>query len=58
MCLVIGDWVVRALGLAAIYDHVILVVPANPFRKRCLKWMQENGVNGDAFEIQVISPEP
>ena len=53
-----GDWVVRALGLAAIYDHVILVVPANPFRKRCLKWMQENGVNGDAFEIQVISPEP
>ena len=54
----LADWTVRALGLAAIYDRVILVVPTAALKKRCLAWLDANGIRADAFELQVITPEP
>jgi hypothetical protein len=52
----LGDWIVRALGLGAIYERVILVVPTAALKKACLKWMQANGIADDAFAIQIIPP--
>ena len=52
----LADWIVRALGLRAIYERVILVVPTAPLKKACLKWMRLNGIAAEAFEIQVIPP--
>jgi hypothetical protein len=53
-----GDWLIRALGLSAIYERVILVVPTAAIKKRCLAWLDANGIRLGAFEIQVITPEP
>jgi hypothetical protein len=53
-----GDWLIRALGLSAIYERVILVVPTATIKKRCLAWLDANGIRPGAFEIQVITPEP
>jgi hypothetical protein len=54
----LGDWLIRALGLSAIYERMILVVPTAAIRKRCLAWLDANGIRPGAFEIQVITPEP
>jgi hypothetical protein len=54
----LGDWLVRALGLSAIYERVILVVPTAAIKKRCLAWLDANGIRAGAFDIQVITPEP
>jgi len=52
----LGDWIVRALGLSAIYERVILVVPAARLKQASLKWMRANGIGEDAFDIQIIPP--
>jgi hypothetical protein len=52
------DWLIRALGLSAIYERVILVAPTAAIKKRCLAWLDANGIRPGAFEIQVITPEP
>jgi hypothetical protein len=54
----LGEWIVRALGLARLFERVILVVPAASIRRRCLKWMRANDIAETAFEIQVITPDP
>jgi hypothetical protein len=54
----LGDWIVRALGLAAIYDRVILVLPTAALKKRCIAWLEANGMRPTVFELQVITPEP
>jgi len=54
----LGDWLVRALGLSAIYERVILVVPTAAIKKRCLAWLEANRIRPGAFELQVITPEP
>ena len=35
-----------------------LVVPTATIKKRCLAWLNANGIRPSAFEIQVITPEP
>lgn len=52
----LGDWIVRALGLRAIYQRVILVVPTAALKKACLKWMRANAIREGSFDIQVIPP--
>jgi hypothetical protein len=54
----LGDWLIRALGLSAIYERVILVVPTAAIKKRCLVWLDANGIRPGAFELQVITPAP
>jgi hypothetical protein len=54
----LGDWLVRALGLSAIYERVILVVPTGAIKKRCIAWLAANRIRPGAFEIRVITPEP
>jgi hypothetical protein len=54
----LGDWLVRALGLSTIYERVILVVPTAAIKKRCLAWLEANGIRPGAFELQVITPDP
>jgi hypothetical protein len=54
----LGDWIVKALGLKAIYPRVILVVPTPSIKRRCLAWLRANDLNEAAFEIQVISRKP
>jgi hypothetical protein len=49
-----SDWIVRALGLRSLYQRVILVVPKAAIRKRCLTWLNANGLVEDAFDIQII----
>jgi hypothetical protein len=54
----LGDWIVKALGLCAIYERVILVVPTAAIKKRCIAWLETNGIRSTAFELQVVTPEP
>jgi hypothetical protein len=54
----LGDWIVRALGLARLFERLVLVVPAASIRRRCLTWMRANDIAETAFEIQVITPDP
>jgi hypothetical protein len=54
----LGDWLVRTLGLSAIYERAILVVPTAAIKKRCLAWLEANGIRPGAFELQVITPDP
>jgi len=54
----LGDWLVRALGLSAIYERVILVVPTAAIKKRCISWLETNGIRPTVFELQVITPVP
>ena len=54
----LGDWLVRTLGLSAIYERAILVVPSAAIKKRCLAWLDANGIRPGAFELQVITPDP
>jgi hypothetical protein len=54
----LGEWVVKALGLAALYERVILVVPTAALKRRSHAWLDANGLGGDRFEIQVVTPEP
>jgi hypothetical protein len=54
----LGDWIVKALGLKAIYPRVILVVPTSSIKRRCLAWLRANDLDEAAFEIQVISRKP
>jgi hypothetical protein len=54
----LGDWIVKALGLAALYSRVILVVPTATLKNKCAAWLRKHGVRRAAFEIQVITPEP
>jgi hypothetical protein len=52
------DWLIRALGLSTIYERVILVAPTAAIKKRCLAWLDANGIKPGKFEIQVVTPEP
>lgn len=54
----LGDWIVKALGLSAIYEQVILVVPTAAMRKECLAWLRAHGIREPRFALQVITPEP
>jgi hypothetical protein len=54
----LGDWIVKALGLGAIYRQVILVVPNATIKKDCQAWMRANAVPNVPFSIQIITPEP
>jgi hypothetical protein len=54
----LGDWIVKALGLGAIYQQVILVVPTAAIKKECQAWMRANAVHAAPFSIQIITPEP
>ncbi|HEY3920336.1 MAG TPA: hypothetical protein VGL83_21295 [Stellaceae bacterium] len=54
----LGDWIVKALGLSAIYEEVILVVPTAAIKKECIAWMRANGMINLPFSLQIITPEP
>lgn len=54
----LGDWIVKALGLSAIYEQVILVVPTAAIKKECIAWMRSNNVRDVPFTLQIITPEP
>ena len=54
----LGDWIVKALGLSAIYEQVILVVPTATMKKECLAWMRANDIRDVPFTLQIVTPEP
>jgi hypothetical protein len=54
----LGDWIVKSLGLSAIYEQVILVVPTAAIKKECLAWVRANDIRDPPFSLQIITPEP
>jgi hypothetical protein len=54
----LGDWIVKMLGLSMIYERIILVLPTQALKRRCLAWLRLNHIDRAIFEMQVILRKP